>query len=149
VIPVNTMTQIMATESAVTDRTTGRFYCPIFGANSTGYDAARDVEKAELDRERIRLWYVASTRARELLVLPRLDVAAKRSSWISLLDLSLTELPALDLAHLPPEIGPERASAQNAQTREIFAAEAERIAEHRKRIVWLAPSRDEKVTEPT
>ncbi|HKX35812.1 MAG TPA: thiamine pyrophosphate-dependent enzyme, partial [Rhizorhapis sp.] len=28
--------------------------------------------KAELDRERVRLWYVAATRARELLVLPRL-----------------------------------------------------------------------------
>lgn len=37
------------------------------------YENARDAEKAELDRERIRLWYVAATRARELLVLPRLD----------------------------------------------------------------------------
>ena len=60
----------------------------------TGYEAARDAEKAELDRERIRLWYVAATRARELLVLPRLDVAAKGSAWISLLDLSLPDLPA-------------------------------------------------------
>ena len=77
----------------------------MFGVKPTGYEAARDAEKAELDRERIRLWYVAATRARELLVLPRLDVTAKRSAWISLLDLSLAELPALDLSHLPPEIG--------------------------------------------
>jgi hypothetical protein len=59
--------------------------------------------------------------ARELLVLPRLDVAAKGSAWISLLDLSLAELPALDLSLLPPEIGFDRAGAENAQTREIFA----------------------------
>ena len=73
-----------------------RFYCPVFGVKPTGYEAARDAEKAELDRERIRLWYVAATRARELLVLPRLDVAARSSAWISLLDLALGDLPALD-----------------------------------------------------
>ena len=68
---------------------------------------------------------------------------AKGSAWISLLDLSLAELPALDLSHLPPEIGSDRArAAPNAQTREIFAAEAEMIAERRQRVVWLAPSRE-------
>ena len=82
------------------------FLLPGFGVKPTGYEAARDAEKAELDRERIRLWYVAATRARELLVLPRLDVAAKASAWISLLDLSLADLPALDLSHLPTEVGP-------------------------------------------
>lgn len=148
VVPVNTMTQIMAPESAVTDRGSDRFYCPVFGVKPTGYEAARDAEKAELDRERIRLWYVATTRARELLVLPRLDVTAKASAWISLLDLSLAELPALDLSHLPPEIGLGAAGTENAQTRESFAAEAAIIAERRQRIVWLAPSRDESVTGP-
>ena len=69
------MTGIMAPESAVTDRDNDIFYCPVFGVHPVGYDEARDAEKAELDRERIRLWYVAATRARELLVLPRLDVA--------------------------------------------------------------------------
>ena len=148
VVPVNTMTGIMAPESAVTDRATGRFYCPVFGIKPTGYEDARNAEKAELDRERIRLWYVAATRARELLVLPRLDVTAKRSAWISLLDLSLTELPALDLGHLPPEIGAGIARIENAQTRDIFAEEAAAIAKRQKRIVWLAPSRDESPTEP-
>jgi exodeoxyribonuclease-5 len=125
------MTQIKAPESAITDRATGRFYCPIFDAKPTGHEAARDREKAELDRERIRLWYVAATRARELLVLPRLDIAAKRSAWISLLDLSLAKLPALDLNHLPPEIGSNSPGVQNVQTREVFAAEAQVTAECR------------------
>ncbi|MGK2742422.1 3'-5' exonuclease [Tepidicaulis sp. LMO-SS28] len=74
VIPVNTMTRVMAPESALIDRENDRFYCPVFGVRPVGYDDARDAEKAELDRERIRLWYVAATRARELLVIPRLDV---------------------------------------------------------------------------
>jgi ATP-dependent exoDNAse (exonuclease V) beta subunit len=49
VVPVNTMTQIVAPENAVTDRRSGYFYCPIFGVKPTGYEAARDAEKAELE----------------------------------------------------------------------------------------------------
>src|SRR3546814_13431471 len=89
----------MPAENAVTDRDSDTFYCPVFGVKPAGYDEARDAEKAELDRDRVRLWYVAATRARELLVLRRLAAAPPTSAWISLLDLSLAPLPALDVAH--------------------------------------------------
>jgi exodeoxyribonuclease-5 len=148
VMPINTTTQIKAPDSAIVDRATGRFYCPVFGVEPTGYEAARDAEKAELDRERIRLWYVALTRACEVLVLPRLDVPTKGSAWISLLDLSLSDLPALDPNHLPLEKRSGGASEENAQTWDIFAAEATKIADRRRRIVWLAPSRDEDAAGP-
>ena len=148
VVPVNTMTGIMAPESAVTDRDSNTFYCPVFGVKPAGYDDARDAEKAELDRERIRLWYVAATRARELLVLPRLDAAPSKSAWISLLDLSLAELPALDLSHLPPNMEIAAAAEGNAQTREGFVAESAAIADRRRRVTWQVPSRDESSTGP-
>ncbi|MFN3574485.1 MAG: UvrD-helicase domain-containing protein [Phenylobacterium sp.] len=148
VVPVNTMTGIMPAETAVTDRNSDTFYCPVFGVKPTGYDEARDAEKAELDRERVRLWYVAATRARELLVLPRLDAAPSKSAWISLLDLSLADLPALDLSHLPLEMGATIAGEGNQQTREGFAAEAAAIADRHRRLAWLAPSRDEGLSGP-
>ena len=148
VMPVNTMTQVMARESAVTDRASGHFYCPVFGVKPTGYEAAREAEKAELDRERVRLWYVAATRARELLILPRLDVTVGKSAWISLVDLSLPELPAIDLGHLPLEVGVWDAGVENRQTREIFASEAATIMERQRTIVWLAPNRDESAAGP-
>lgn len=148
VVPINTMTGIMAPESAVTDRDSDTFYCPVFGVKPVGYDAARDAEKAELDRERIRLWYVAATRARELLVLPRLDAAQSKSAWISLLDLSLAELPALDLSHLPPELDLAAGGEANDQTRDDFAAEAASIVARQRRLIWLAPSRDESADGP-
>jgi hypothetical protein len=88
------------------------------------------------------------TRARELLVLPRLDAAQSKSAWISLVDLSLADLPALDLSHLPEEMGPAAAHAVNVQTRDIFAAEAAAILNKRQRLVWLAPSRDESHAGP-
>ena len=143
VIPVNTMTGIMSPDCAVVDRQTDIFYCPVLGIAPEGYDAARQAEKDELDRERIRLWYVAATRARELLVLPRLDVTPARSAWIGLVNLSLAELPALDVDGLPLGAAAVNAGPVNTQTRELFAAEAVAIAARQARLMWLAPSRDE------
>jgi ATP-dependent exoDNAse (exonuclease V) beta subunit len=143
VIPVNTMTGVMVPESAVIDRQTETFYCPVLGVPPEGYDAARDAEKDELGRERIRLWYVAATRARELLVLPRLDATPSKSAWIGLVDLTLAALPGLDASHLPAGFTAAAAGAANAQTRASFAAEAETIAAGQTRLTWLAPSRDE------
>jgi ATP-dependent exoDNAse (exonuclease V) beta subunit len=143
VVPVNTMSQIKAVESAVVDRRTGRFHCRVFGVKPAGYDAAREAEKIELNRERVRLWYVAATRARDLLILPRLDVAPKLSSWGSLVDLSLPGLPALDVDALPGRTGRRAARVDDAQTRETFAMEAAVITGREKRIVWFRPSRDD------
>ena len=148
VVPINTMTAIMSPESAVTDRVTGHLYCPVFKVNPTGYEMARDAEKAEFDRERIRLWYVATTRARDLLVLPRLDVTAKKGTWISLLDLSLSDLPVLDIAHLPSAVATGPAAAENSQTREVFADEAALITARHRKLLWLTPSRDEGGASP-
>lgn len=146
VIPINTMTGVMAPDSAVTDRQTDTFYCPVLGVPPSGYDAARQAEKDELDRERVRLWYVAATRARELLVLPRLDVAPSKSAWIGLVDLSLTDLPHFDVSHLPLDPIAVTGDAANDQTRESFATEAGAIAERQMHLTWLAPSRDETAT---
>jgi len=143
VIPVNTMTGIMTPDNAINDRKTGTFYCPVLGVAPAGYNAARDAEKAELDRERIRLWYVAATRARELLVIPRLNAPPSKSAWMNLLDLPLADLPALDVSHLQLGEAFFGQASENTQTREIFAAEAVAITECQTRLVWLAPSRDE------
>ena len=148
VVPINTMTRVMPADSAVTDRASGRFHCRVFGVEPTGYETARDDEKAELDRERVRLWYVAATRARELLVLPRLDVGAAASAWLSVVDLNLPGLPALDLDHRPSEVGADEPGPTNEQTREVFAAEADEIAARTHTIVWRTPSRDEGAAHP-
>ena len=148
VVPVNTMTAVMSPDSAVVDRQTDTFYCPVLGVAPDGYEAARQAEKDELERERIRLWYVAATRARELLILPRLDTTPSKSAWIGLVDLSLSQLPSLDISHLPPDIAAADAGAGNVQTRATFAAEAEAIATRQTRLTWLAPSRDESASGP-
>jgi exodeoxyribonuclease-5 len=62
---------------------------------------------------------------------------------MGLLELSLTDLPALDVTHLPLDMATRGAEPANAQTRDIFAAEAAAIANRQAPLTWLAPSRDE------
>lgn len=143
VIPVNTMTGVMTPDSAVFDRRTGVFYCPVLGVPPQGHEAARQAEKEELGRERIRLWYVAATRARELLVLPRLDATPSKNAWNSLVDLSLADLPCLDVSSLPARPAAPGLRPENTQSREVFVAEAQSIAAAQESLTWLAPSRDE------
>ena len=50
VVPINTMTRVMAADSAVTDRASGRFYCRVFGAEPTGYEASPRTEEKSRDR---------------------------------------------------------------------------------------------------
>lgn len=100
-------------------------------------------EKAEQDRERTRLWYVAATRARELLVLPRLDVAAGSNSWSGLIDFGLDELEVLDLDAYPDQAPAGIHEDGNQQTRERFVEEATAIVDATAKIAWSAPSRDE------
>ena len=148
VVPVNTMSRLRAPEKTVIDRETGRLYFPVFGVAPTGHEAAFENEQAELDRERIRLWYVAATRAGELFILPRLDVPPTRTAWIALVDFSLAEVPGLDIRHHPLEFAAGAVGIENTQTRERFVLEAAAVAERRRRITWLAPSRDEGADVP-
>ena len=143
VIPVNTMTRVRSTDRAVTDRRSGRFYCRVFGVQPTGLEEARAAEQRELERERVRLWYVAATRARELLILPRLDDDAAASAWNSVVDLGLPALPALEVDHPPAAIGTGAAGAPNVQTRSLFVSESGAAAAHRRSLAWRAPSREE------
>jgi ATP-dependent exoDNAse (exonuclease V) beta subunit len=143
VIPINTMTSVMPPESAVIDRRTNTFYCPVLGVEPEGYSATRETEKLELDREHVRLWYVATTRARELLVLPRLDTIPSKSAWLALLELALAELPSIDIHPLSAETESVGSKPDNLQTYEKFVAEAATLYARQRHLTWSAPSRNE------
>ena len=148
VMPVNTMTRTVSADREVSDRDSGNLYFPVLGVPPTGHEAVFEREKKELNRERVRLWYVACTRARELLVLPRFDVPAARTSWISLVHLALEDLPSLDLEGMAREVDLGGGEEQNQQTRERFSDEAAAIEQHEVNMIWRAPSRGEGHVEP-
>lgn len=145
VVPINTSTVVQGSERVFIDRASGRLYCPVLGVEPVGYEAAHEEENAELQRERTRLWYVAATRSREFLVIPRLDVPPMKGAWVSAVDLSLPDLPALDLDRLPDTLSLPSRPVVNDQTAEVFQSEAARVRGRRRVLTWFAPSRDEDV----
>jgi ATP-dependent exoDNAse (exonuclease V) beta subunit len=142
VIPIN-MTGTPQSESAlVQDRRSSTFSVPVLGVEPTAYTNLRSWSEQELARERVRLWYVATTRARDLLILPRHSAKLPDNCWARIVDFGLASLAGIE-----SEIGEGRRIAaevkENAQTREIFATEAARIAKLSRTLVWQRPSRDE------
>jgi exodeoxyribonuclease-5 len=148
VVPINGMTKVVAPTAELIDLRTNQLHCPVFGVEPLGYETVLVAEKAELNNERVRLWYVATTRAKELLIVPRSNAQLGRSAWRALADLAVTDLPAIDVSKLPggPPAMPEQPA--NLQTRPLFAAEAVRIAEQTIRLEWIAPSRAEDAQQP-
>lgn len=67
------------------------------------YEVVKTDEKGQLKRERVRLWYVALTRACDLLLLPRQNERVQ-NDWFSLLDADLTQLPTFNAAEISPKI---------------------------------------------
>jgi exodeoxyribonuclease-5 len=143
VVPINMMGPPYEDNTIIYDRSSGRFSTAICGVTPAGHAGIADWVAQEQARERVRLWYVVATRARELLVLPRHSPDLAASSWGQTVDLALASLPAIDPAVLPERMIEPAEPARNSQTRELFAAEAQRIVDATRIIRWQRPSRDE------
>ena len=143
VIPVN-MTGTPKGETGIMhDRRSAQFSISVLGVEPPAYGALKALNEQEQARERVRLWYVAATRARDLLVLPRHAATLPDKSWARTVDLDLSSLPALDPVRLGDAKPRVADAAENSQTQAIFAAEAERIAKAERKITWHRPSRSE------
>ncbi|VVS98488.1 ATP-dependent endonuclease [Sphingomonas aurantiaca] len=148
VVPINTMTAGNDVRDPIIDSNTKTIFLPILGVAPAGYEDAKAAEVAERERERLRLWYVAATRARELLVLPKLDVPASKSSWNALIDFDLDGLPLIDIEQHPAGFETLDGDPENGQTRDVFASEATAVVAATTRLRWVAPSRDEDLSGP-
>ena len=143
VIPIN-MTGAPRGESGLMhDRRSDRFSIPVFGREPADYAGIRDWNVAELARERVRLWYVAATRARDLLILPRHSRALRDGAYARIVDFALPLLPSIDPKALGQAMATPPAPAENQQTRNIFAKEAGEIVRSHRKIEWRQPSRSE------
>jgi exodeoxyribonuclease-5 len=90
---------------------------------------------------------VATTRARDLLVLPRHSAKLPEKCWARIVDFDLASLPALELKKSKTTVAPDQ--GRNRQSPAAFAAEAGRIAASGHVLVWQRPSRDEMDTVET
>ena len=143
VIPINMTGSPRRETSVMFSRSEATFSTRLLGITPPAYNALQMLNDEEQARERVRLWYVATTRARDLLLLPRHSATLPERAWGRIVDLDLESLPSFGLDQLPlRELGsPE--TADNKQSNEIFAIEAGRIAAVKRELTWVRPSRAE------
>lgn len=101
--------------------------------------AALDAESAIRTSERQRLWYVACTRAKDLLVLPQVP-QGNLPSWSQVVDGTHQGIQELTLSAPVEQRSGTTARSANQQTRETFEEERDRIDELTPRIKWHNPS---------
>ena len=117
-------------------------HCPVLGVVPEGYETARQAEKEELDRERIRFGMSRPPAPANSSSCPGRRHAVE-IGLIGLVDLSLADLPGLTSLTCLPVSRPQVRARQHPDARASFAAEAEAIAAAQTRLTRLAPSRDE------
>jgi CRISPR-associated exonuclease Cas4 len=139
VIPINTGTLLRSRERFVYRTADETLHWLIGDVVPPDLLRALQSEDDSLARERERLWYVACTRARELLIVPELPQAEQRS-WARIVDLAHRDLPQLDVSRLTPVAGAIDVEPPNAQTQEVFETERAAIAAAATPLQWLRPS---------
>ncbi|URK86334.1 PD-(D/E)XK nuclease family protein (plasmid) [Rhizobium sp. RCAM05350] len=82
---------------------------------------------------------MASTRARNLLILPHIPQASK-DSWFSSVNLRQLEVPELDLSSFTPLANRSGASQPNEQSADIFTGEQRFVEASSPPLVWRRPS---------
>jgi CRISPR-associated exonuclease Cas4 len=139
VIPINSTTQLYRSDQFVHRQSDNSLHWMLGGIAPPELAAARVEEGEEEARQRERIWYVACTRARDLLILPNIPQAAN-ASWFNAINLRQRDVPELNLSNLPDTPGTSPALGQNKQSAEIFAAEKETVAASSPILVWRRPS---------
>jgi ATP-dependent exoDNAse (exonuclease V) beta subunit len=139
VIPINSSTILRSPPEFVHRQSDNTLHWVLGGVTPTDLLEARQEEEHNQARERERVWYVACTRARDMLILPHLSEASTRS-WSRAVDLGHGRLPEIRMEGLPKSKSPTPAAPANWQTPETFAAQAALVARASPAIKWKRPS---------
>lgn len=139
VIPINSTTELYRPDRFVHRQSDNSLHWMLGGVAPVDLAAARAEEDREETNQRERVWYVACTRARDLLILPHIPQAAKRS-WFSSIDLRQDVCPELDLSGLVDAEPRSMHAEPNQQSDEIFAQEQIQVRDSASLVVWRRPS---------
>jgi ATP-dependent exoDNAse (exonuclease V) beta subunit len=140
VIPINTATLLRSRQQFVHRASDDTLHWLLGDVIPPDLDMALQSDEESLARERERLWYVACTRAKELLIVPEIPAAGQKS-WARIVDLAHHDLPELDLSgssYAPPQLVANR---PNRQTADRFERERSVIREAATLLTWAEAQR--------
>jgi len=139
VIPINMATQARPSERFVHRQSDNTLHWVIGGVSSSALRQAREEQARRHALENQRMWYVACTRARDLLVVPYLS-SAKPGAWSKLLNLRFDLLEELKLGQLEPAAAVSSDAAVLAQDAETFARQVAIVQAAAPELRWVNPS---------
>ena len=139
VIPINSTTELYRSDQFVHRQSDNSLHWMLGGVAPPDLAAARAEEGQEDANQRGRIWYVACTRARDLLILPHIPQASK-DSWFSSIDLRQKDVPELDLSDFTTSDVRRMVHYDNGQSVDVFASEQRKVDESAPPIVWRRPS---------
>ena len=139
VIPINLVTAVRSATGVLHRATDDTLHFGMRTLNPPEYELLKEVENRELGEERIRLLYVACTRARDLLAFP--DYLGKLGNgWHKQVDLSLRDLAEYPILEVGEGERKPTAPQLNQQTPEVFRQEALSLVDRTKKLHWTQPS---------
>lgn len=139
VIPINSATLLRSREQFVHRASDDTLHWVLGDVVPPDLNLALQADEDSLARERERMWYVACTRAKELLIVPEIPAAAPRS-WARIVKLAHQDLPEIDLSGLGYVPFTSVADSPNPQTADLFEAERFELGKVAIPLVWLRPS---------
>src|SRR3984957_1150268 len=142
VIPINLVTAMRSATGVLHRAKDDTLHFGLKTLNPPEYDLLKEVENRELGEERIRLLYVACTRARDLLVFPHY-LGKFGNCWHKQVDLQLHQIPEFPSLDATEGERKPTAPSLNEQTPEVFRQEAARLAEQTRNVRWIQPSASE------
>lgn len=148
VILINTITQFPSRGEFVHRPSDDTLHWVLGDVVPPGLNAALEKDEESAARERERLFYVAFTRARDLLVLPKVPHTSAKS-WTAIVQDPFQDLPELDVSMLPRRELPPVVESRNEQTEELFALQQRTIGQSIRHVTWLRPSLDDLDRLPT
>jgi len=138
VIPINTGTELRERIESTVDAN-GHLHLRVRGLHGPGGADAFAAESAEQGRERHRLWYVAATRARDLLLLPQFSTGVPAKSWMEHVGLNHDGLEPFNADSLGASRLYRAEDSPNSQDRAQFETEAALIAARTHRLRRVTP----------
>lgn len=111
-------------------------------------NAALEEDEESEKRERERLFYVAFTRARDLLILPKVPRTSDMS-WTEIVQDPFQDLPEHDVSTFERKELRLPTEGRNEQSAEVFAQQRRTIEDGIRPVTWLRPSLDDLDRVPT
>lgn len=139
VIPINMGTQARPAERFVHRQSDNTLHWVIGGVSSSALTLAREEQARRQALENQRMWYVACTRARDLLIVPYLSSAGP-AAWSKLVNLRFDLLDELKLHALAPRWTAGSEAVMVAQDADAFARQAAIVRDATPELHWVNPS---------